>query len=84
MSKMERLIGVGRAELYHYILPCLREVTEVPVAGNLGKEFIPIEVGEQKVQETFHAVESRYFGNIYHEPIPYCLACVFGSGTGYP
>ena len=66
MSKMERLVGVWRAELYHDVLPGLREITEVPVAGDFRKEFIPIEIGEQKVEETFHAVETRNLGDICH------------------
>ena len=78
MAEVQRLVGVRRRELDHDVLAGCRQVTEVLVRNDLSEKFVPEEIGEQKVKETFHAVIFRHVGL---EPFSDGVAGVLRSGV---
>ena len=83
MPEMKGLVGVGRAELDHHVLPGGGKVAEIRGGDDLREKLVPVEVGEKNIQESFHAVEPADLRHVGHEPIAYRLAGVLGGGVGH-
>ena len=82
MAEVKRLVGVRRRELHHDVLPCLRQIAEILVSDDLSEEFVPEQVGEQQVEETFHAVIFRNLRHIGLEPFADGISGVLRCGVG--
>ena len=81
MAEVQRLVGVRRRELDHDVLAGRRQVTEVLVSHDLSEKFVPEEIGEQKVKETFDAVIFRDFRYVRLQPFSDGVARVLRSGV---
>ena len=84
VSQMQGLVGVGRGELHHDVLPRGGKHAEILCKCDFAEQLIPVKVREKDIQEPLDAVVAGDLRDIGDQPVPYRRTGLLGCGSREP